>query len=850
MINTLIPSFNTGELSPRLWSRVDLDKYGSGCRVLENFITMPYGGVNRRPGTAFIAAAKNSNRKARLIGFNFSTTTNFVLEFGHQYIRFYTGGAQVLSGGSPYEIDSPYAEADLFELQMVQINDVMYIAHANYPVYKLSRYANTNWTLAPVAWDYPAFRDENLSTTTITPSATTGTISLTASAATFDSGDVGGYYRIGHVRANSSITAPLDQSSSSTPIRILGKWEFTTTGIWTGDIFVEESLDSGTSWRTVREFKGTKDRNIITSGIQSGDALMRVTTVMAPAEGTATLTIGGNSYVKNLLYTGTYPITSGKVSGAYSVTVAGTFSGTLKIQSSPDGAIWTTLNTITLAGTTTGTLATAAYLRMDYSGTGASIVPYAYLDAVEATVYGIAKITAVASATSATATIVKPLYNTTATTRWAEGEWSTRRGFPRTVAFHQQRLWFGGNSSHAVTLWGSTLGDFENFLQTTYDDSSLSVTLSTVEQNAINWLVSHRNQLIVGTSGDEFVLQPANSGSTLTPTSLDVQRQSRYGSSYLQAALVNNAVLYTQRHSRKILELFYNFQIDGFVSQDLTLLSEHVTKGGVIQHAFQQALDPTLWVVTSGGTLAGMTYDRNQNVVSWHRHITDGTFESIAVVYGAGSGGGDELWAIVNRTVGGTTKRYVERFDPDYRDKLDNEDYKNWFYVDCGKSYSLGTADSTFSGLSHLEGKTVSVLADGAVHPDCVVASGSITLRQPAKIVMVGLPYTSTLTPTSLDIGQTPQGTAQGRHFRVHRLGVRFFKSLGGQYETAPGVFDPILFRDFEVPMGSAPAPFTGQKDLMVAGNFAKTADITLRQNQPLPMTILALIPRLDVYGD
>lgn len=762
MINTILPSFNSGELSPRLWSRVDLDKYGSGCRVLENFITMPYGGINRRPGTAYIAPAKNANTKARLVSFNFSTTTNFILEFGPQYIRFFTAGAQLLSGGSPYEIPTPYAEAALFELQFVQINDVMYIAHANYPVYKLSRFGNTNWTLAQVQWSYPPFQDENLTATTITPSATGGNITLTASAPVFASGDVGGYYRIGHRRSSSSITLALTANGTSASMRVIGQWEFVTTGIWQGTILIEASYNDGATWETVRSFDGAKDRNIITTGNQSEDCLLRVRMTN------------------------------------YAASTAPTF---------------------------------------------------AYLDAVEAAVYGVVRITGVTSSTSASATVIKTLVSTAATARWAEGAWSTRRGFPRTVVFHQQRLFFGGNAAQAVNVWGSTLGDFENFALSTLDDAALSITLATVEQNAINWMVSHRKQLIIGTSGDEFVLQPAGNGATLTPSSLDAQRQSRYGSSYLQAALVNNAVLYTQRHSRKIMELFYNYQIDGFVSQDLTLLSEHVTQGGIVQHAFQQSLDPTLWAITSGGTLAGMTYDRNQNVVSWHRHLTDGSFESVAAIYGATSGG-DELWVLVKRTVNGQTVRYIERFDPEYRDTLDNADSSKWFYVDCGKSFYNATPATTFTGLNHLEGKTVSVLADGAVHPDVVVSGGAITLQQGARRVAVGLPYLSTLTPTSLDIGATQQGTTQGRHFRVHRLGVRFFKSLGGQYETAPGVFDPILYRDFEVPMGQGPGPFTGQKDLMVAGSFAKTADVTLRQHQPLPMTILALIPRLDVYGD
>ena len=765
MINTLISSFNSGELSPKLWNRVDLDKYGSGCRTLENFITMPYGGINRRPGTQFISEVKDSTKKARLIGFNFSVTTNFVLEFGNQYIRFYSNGAQILSGGNPYEISSPYLEADLFELQYCQINDVMYIAHANYPVYKLSRLADDNWTLAAVEWDYPPFRDENITATTITPSATTGNgITLTASSSIFTADNVGGYYRIGTRRATSSIKIALTANGNSDTMAVLGKWEFTTSGKWKCTILVEASYDKGSTWETVRSFYGDQDRNIITTGTQTRDCLMRLRVA-------------------------------------------------------------------------------------DYSS---SVAPtYAYLDAVEATVYGVVKITGYTSGTVVTGNVVKDLHTAaagTATKHWAEGEWSTRRGFPRSVTLHQQRLFFGGSKSNAVRIWGSTTGDFENFLVTTFDDGSLSLTLSAVEQNIINWILSYKNSLVIGTSGDEFVLSPAT-GAVLSPTNLDIQRNSRFGSAYIPAALVNNAVIYTQRHGRKLQELFYNFQTENFISQDLTLLAEHVTYGGVIQHAFQQQLDSTFWVVTGQGILAGMTYDRNQNVVSWHRHTTDGSFESVSSIYGATTSG-DEVWVIVKRTIGGNTKRYVERFDPNYRDTLDLEQINNWFYVDCGKQVVNGSPSDTVTGLSHLNGKTVAILADGAVHPSKTVSGGQITLDRTATTVAVGLPYTSTLKPTSFDPGQLQNGTAQGRHFRVHRLGIRFYKSLGGEVETMPGQFDPIPFRGPDTKMDESPGAFTGQKDVHIAGDFALTADVTLRQSQPLPMSILSLIPRFDVYGD
>lgn len=216
----LIPSFNAGEISPFLDSRSDIEKYQSGCQTLENAIIVPYGGAIRRPGTEFMGVAKYNNSRCRLIGFNFSTTTDFILEVGVGYIRFWSNGLQVLkqntvdnpvgawSTANPYsagdyilqggliyyclishsptvfatdlafgywvqqsivEVPTPYQEADLREVQYVQINDIMYMVHPSYPVQKLSRIKDDTWKFAEVQWKWPPFLDENITLTTVTP---------------------------------------------------------------------------------------------------------------------------------------------------------------------------------------------------------------------------------------------------------------------------------------------------------------------------------------------------------------------------------------------------------------------------------------------------------------------------------------------------------------------------------------------------------------------------------------------------------------------------------------------------------------------------------------------------------
>ena len=186
-----LTNFTGGELSPRLDGRNDLTKYTSGCKTLENFIVYPHGAAARRSGTTFVAEVASSANKTRLIPFEFSTTQTYILEFGNQYMRVFKDKGQVLSGGSAFEISTPYLTAELFDIKFAQSADVMYLTHPSHETKKLSRTDHTAWTLATVDFTNGPFLDTNTSTTTFQPSGTSGSVNITASANTFVSTDVG-----------------------------------------------------------------------------------------------------------------------------------------------------------------------------------------------------------------------------------------------------------------------------------------------------------------------------------------------------------------------------------------------------------------------------------------------------------------------------------------------------------------------------------------------------------------------------------------------------------------------------------------------------------------------------------
>ena len=613
-LSPIVNSFASGELSPRLYGRTDSPKYASGCEVMENFMALPHGGAKRRGGTRFINEVKNSAHTTRLIPFEFSVDQTYVLEFGNNYIRFYTNGGQVQASGSTYEITTAYTHSQVNELQFAQNADVMWIVHPSHKPRKLTRLAHASWTIVDEAFKkgpfLPVNQDETLTLTFA--STTAATQNLTASASLFDSSHV------------------------------------------------------GTDWLV--------DTN------------------------------PGNA--------------AGEV-------------------------VWVRVNSVASA-----TVANVTVKDLDYMPT-----------------------------------------DTNATNLWQEGAFSTLRGFPSAVVFYEQRLWYGGTTHKPQTLWGSKTGNYEDFDLGALAGDGLSYAIASDRVNNIKWMAAQR-VMIVGTSGGEFRITGGNE-SAITPTNVDVRRQTSYGSKLGQPAYVGSDVFFIQRSGTQVRNVAYKWESDSFQSDDLTFLAEHITTGGLTTLSYSHVPDSILMGLRADGTLLMLTYEPTQEVIGWHRHITDGKFKSLAVI---SEDGPDQFWFVVERTIGGVVKQYIELYTPDT-------------HLDSMISYS-GTATSAVSGLTHLEGKTVQITADGAVHPDLVVSSGAVTLNYTATDIKVGLKYISKLTPTRYG-ANAGSGTTLGKVKRWNKIFVRLEASaipvINGQRPPvrSPGTNfgneEPVVSQDIEV---------------------------------------------------
>ena len=306
-------------------------------------------------------------------------------------------------------------------------------------------------------------------------------------------------------------------------------------------------------------------------------------------------------------------------------------------------------------------------------------------------------------------------------------------------------------------------------------------------------------------------------------------------------AQIGEVVLFVQRSGKKLRELQYEFSSNGYKSSDLTVLADHITNGGIVDVAYQQEPHSILWAVRTDGLLLGFTYNREQDVLGWHRHPIGGNaiVECIEHIPNP-NGTQDDLWLIVRRTINGQTKRYIEYLESDFTEENVLSDA---FFVDSGLSYS-GAATTTLSGLSHLEGQTVQVLVNGATHPDRVVTSGAISLQVAATAASVGLGYDSTLETMRLEAGAR-DGTAQGKTKRVNKVVIRFLQTVGAVAGPDENTLDRIQFRSGSDPMDQSVPLFTGDQLMEWPSGYDFDGYIVVKQNQPLPMTIIAIMPQV-----
>lgn len=443
---------------------------------------------------------------------------------------------------------------------------------------------------------------------------------------------------------------------------------------------------------------------------------------------------------------------------------------------------------------------------------------------------GIVQITSIGSATVATGIIKSALDATIGAiaNSWTlEGAvWNAADGYPGAVTLHEQRLVCGGSPEYPQTIWMSRTGESLNFELGTKDDDAMSFTVSSDQINPIEHLGQVRT-LIALTYGGEFTLT-GGVEKAITPTNIQVKNQSTYGCSKVRPCRIGNELYFVQRANRKIRAMAYRYDTDAYGSPDVSVLSEHLTESGIVDMTYQQEPESILWLARDDGALASVTVDRDQDVVGWARHITDGEYESVATVPNAD---GEEVWMVVKRTVDGADVRYIERMSTS-------------LYTHCAITDEDIDGKAVWDGLDHLEGKSVDVVADGVVMPRQVVESGQVILPRTANTVEIGLPYTTTIETLRPEVG-SPSGASQGNSMSIREVTLRFLDTIGCRVDG-----DVIAFRRFGTNvLDRAIEPFTGDYRLEKLGwaKDASMAELLIEQDQPLPFHLLCVILKLTI---
>lgn len=399
--------------------------------------------------------------------------------------------------------------------------------------------------------------------------------------------------------------------------------------------------------------------------------------------------------------------------------------------------------------------------------------------------------------------------------------WNDIDGYPGTGTLYEQRLAMAGSANYPQTIWESRTGEYLNFELGTKDDDALSYNLSSDQINPILHM-GQINALIPLTYGGEFTVS-GGVEKAITPTNIRAKNPSVYGCNRVRPVRIGNELYFVQRANRKLRAMAYKYDSDTFGSPDMSVLSEHATKSGIVDMAYQQEPESILFLVRADGVMATMTVDRDQDVIGWARQITDGAFESAASIPTAD---GDQVWVVVRRTVNGQNVRYIERFAQGIR-------------VDCGISATSGPGSAVWGGLNHLEGKTVDIVADGVVMQQQAVTGGQVTLPRTAKTVQIGLHFKTTIKTLTPEVAGST-GSVQGNSMRIGEVSLRFLETIGCKINGQTVAFRNLGAQVLDQP----PELFTGVHRMENLGWDRGQASLVIEQDQPLPFHLLSVIKK------
>lgn len=822
MVNTLQVNGSRGELTPLMHARVDTEFYQQAFAQCRNTVVTRYGPHTRVPGTLWQGDAKSGAAKSRMLPFEFSETQLYALEFGVGYVRFWTPEGQVTSGGSPYEIASPYTEADLQYLHGRQSGDALYLWCNGKRPQVLKRASETSWSFEPyVASDGP-YMDVNTTSNTLTLSSTQSVIPyMTANNAPAP-------YVVSSTQGNSLVNV-FNGSRAASTILSNGKSGFVQVDLGAGNAKVVDNYyliapeDNSTEDRMFSQwdFKGSND-DVNWVNLDSRDKERG----WAGSEARYFTTDNKQAFrYYRLDFAG---------GGAFKDTAATSIGGWY-MHEAPDTqppSVLTALSTLGINGNNgfaTSDVGRSVRIKAPFGGwRWARIVAYLNPLQVQVKVYGQALLRA------------EPVQ------AWAMGAWSETSGWPRTGKFFEDRLAQAGWASDPVGMALSVTGDYDNFRLSSpvVDDDAITLRMTGGRLDIIYWL-TETGTLLAGTGGGLRSVGGRDSGAVLKHDNLRQRLETSTAASRVQPANVENVSLFIDRTMRRLYELGYDYQADGYQAGEVSVLNDHLFKRGIEQVDYVSAPYCTTLARRSDGKVVFFTYDRGQKIAGGTLCDFGGFVEDLMVMAGRTY---PDVWMVIRRTVNGVLKRHIERLAPYWDGELDPDAPP--VYAASARVYD-GVGTGSLAGLSNLADEVVGIWADGTDIGDATVSStGTLTLPygKVAELIVVGKRMPWRLQSLRLPSAGAQDGSGLGRKMRIARARVDVLETAR---IYAGGLYGQELLRseDYsEHDPDTAEPMLTCMLEVAVDDSFKNEGVFVIRGDSMYPATVRAV--SLEVEGE
>lgn len=586
----------------------------------------------------------------------------------------------------------------------------------------------------------------------LTPSGTTGDITLTSNKNIFAGSKAGAYIKLKQEIASKTVST---SNGTTERVRVGENWKVISHGTWSGSFTIEKS-DDGESWKEYRKYTSGNDYNPSESGSVTEPVFLRA------------------------------------------------------------------VCTIT-SGTCTVDLTAMAY-----------------------NAEGVVKLTEITSDSTAKAHVEKELGSTDMTTNFLWGAWSEEFGYPQTLCFFQDRLCFGGTKKQPYMVWMSRTGDYGNFSVekasgTVTDDSAVALAFVSRKQFKILHLIASTD-LIVLTAGNEWTVSGSD---TVTPSKAVPKMQTTRGCSTVEPLMIGGRIVFVQGRGSTVRDMAYSYETDSYGGNDLTLLAKHIIENvQIVDSAYKQEPDSTIYFVRSDGSMACLSYIMEQKVYAWSTIETQGKIEAVAAVL---EGDEDIIYLVVKREINGVTVRNIEYLAKNPAKSNNPDDY---IMLDNAIEYSTAEKSSgeTEIDAAELAGEKVTVIGDGRMYSGLAVSQdGTVTLPAAVQHAFIGLPYRSIVELPNVEI-KTGDGTMQGRKKQISNCILRLSNSLGGM--VGPDINTMDLMNFDEQNAVSDIKLFTGDKHMTLPiSGFNNEGKVIIVTDEPYPFNLLAVVREVSFGG-